>query len=600
MLPFSELCLFARLRVRNAGNIDSSSDRRHRMKKTHLSAFLAWLALFSQSPIANASDKITNSTVPAAETAIPRLFAVPVLEPGKKAWVSVYDHMGKPVPAAAVSINGKTVATDSLGQANFVVPLVTSMTIGILQADGEISGGNNYEVTRGGYLVAEKHAKEAVDRIEESVVANEQAPTIAYAPSAIETNQPFVLIGKNLSGKADGDHIMIDGYDADVFSGSGVCLLATAPRRLSLGPLREMYVTTGEETSNTVEVDICKLDFSFTPGPPTSLDEPKDAATERAQIRVIGTNVPSLIEVRNLNPNMAQFSFSGRPLGNRSSLITPGGENNTVQVEYCRQRNGLLDVDTHLVADAPWSPDDRTTFNDDSKRQLVAELNRVEIIRLKRRLIAIEQRINEEQLRRTSSLEAGKLSMAELDRTNAQLRTLSNRQRRINAMVVARRAVYQALGGTDQGYRNALDDAAGGAAIAIDKLLAPLTSASLLASASALPQPKTNAAMVGEGVYSGRNQEALQLAELTRMWKKFPTKVGHGTTLAPPPPPYIPNLSQLGHGSAYDYTTYLQIGAPPPPMQRVSLSHRGSPSRHVTRATPSAKHLRSRSKSRHR
>lgn len=568
------------------------------MKKIHLSAFLVWVALFTQSSISSAAEKIASPLSSSTMTIQPRLFAVPVLEPGRKAWVSVYDQLGKPVPAAAVSINGTTIATDSMGQASFVVPAVTSLTIGILAGNGEVTGGNTYDITRSGYLVAEKHAKEAVDRIEESIVASEQAPTIAYAPAVIETSQPFVLIGKNLSGTADGDHIKIDGYDADVFSGSGVCLLATAPRKLSLGPLREMYVTTREESSNTVEVDICRLDFSFLPGPPVNMDEPKETATERAQIRVVGTNVPSLIEVRNLTPTVAELSFSGRPLGSCASLITPGGERNTLSLEYCRQGNGLLDVDSHLVADAPWSPDDRTTFGDVSKRHLVAELNRVEIIRLKRRLIAIEQRLNDEQELRTKSLAAGKMSLEDLDRTNAQLRVLSNRQRRINAMVVARRSVYQALGGTEQGYRKAMDEAAGGGAIAIDKLLAPLTSVSLLASANALPKPKASAVIIGDATSMDRNRELAELAALNRIWKKFPTKVGHGTTLAPPPPPYIPTLNQLAQG--YDYTTYSQLAAPPPPMPVVSLARHSSRSHHITKAIPSTKHLRQRSKSQHR
>lgn len=507
-----------------------------------------------------------------------RLFAVPVMEPGKLAWVSVYDEQGRPLPRAVIKLNDSAVEADEMGQASFTVPEVVSLTISVDGSDSKFS----YERSPGGFLVAEKQAQDAVDRIEESIISNEQAPSIAYAPSAIELSQAFVLMGKNWSGKADGDHILVDGYDADVFSGSSVCLLATAPRRMSVGALREMYVTTGDETSNTVEVDVCKLDVV--------------TVSDRARLKVIGTNVPSMIDIRNLTPDTVTLKFGDKTLGRKSALISSGGENNYIDLDVERKPDTRLELDTHLVADAPWSPDDRATFDDTNKRKIVAELNKSEVIRLKRRLIAIEQRIGDEQEKRTKGLANGSLTTAEVDRTNAQLRTLSNRQRRINAMMVARRAVYQSLGGTEDEYRKALDIAAGGGAVALDKTLAPLASAALLASTTATPHHAPSNP-VQQAINIDRDKEMQQLAELTRLWKQFPTKVAHGTRLAPPPPPYVPNLGIIDEDDAnYDYAKLIRVGAPPPPPPLMALMKKHA--RHATKASPSRKHSRPRSKSR--
>lgn len=521
---------------------------------------------------------LVNAAPAAIAGAGARLFAVPVMEPGKPAWVSVYDEQGRPLPHAVIKLNGSAVEADEMGQASFTVPEVLSLTISADGSDSKVS----YERSPGGFLVAEKQAQEAVDRIEESVVSNEQAPSIAYAPSAIELSQAFVLMGKNWSGKADGDHILVDGYDADVFSGSSVCLLATAPRRMSVGALREMYVTTGEETSNTVEVDVCKLDVVN--------------AGDRARLKVIGTNVPGMIDIRNLTPDTVTLKFGDKTLGRKSALISSGSENNYIDLAVECKPDTRLELDTHLVADAPWSPDDRATFDDSNKRKIVAELNKSEVIRLKRRLIAIEVRIGEEQEKRTAGLANGSLTTAEVDRINAQLRTLSNRQRRINAMMVARRAVYQSLGGTEDEYRKALDIAAGGGAIALDKTLAPLTSAALLASTTAPPHHAASNP-VEQAINVDRNKEMQQLAELTRLWKQFPTKVAHGTRLAPPPPPYVPNLGIIDEDDVtYDYAKLIRVGAPPPPPPLMALMKKHA--KRTTKASPARKHSRPRSKSR--
>ena len=495
-----------------------------------------------------------------------RLFAPPVVEPGKDAWVSVYDQAGRPLADAAVLINDVPVNTDSLGQASFQVPTAASVTVRLAAKQQNSSNRVTYTGTSGHWLVSETYAATAVDRVEETVVPTETAPAIAYAPAAVETDQPFVVIGKNLSGKADGDHLVIDGYDADVFAGSTASLLAIAPKRLSLGALRELYVTARGENSNTLEVDVCRVDVSLSAAANTQGDQP-----ENARIRLIGSNVPSLIELHNLSPQVVSLKFGDRRLGNHSSIVTPGGESNTVALELTRLAPGTFDLDTHLVADAPWSPEDSTIFGDTNMRKLITELNRAEIIRLKRRMLAVESRIIEEQENRTKALAAGTMDAASLDKFNAQLRSLSNRSRRINGSLVSRRAIFQSLGGTDVDYRQAIEEATGNTALALEKTLQPITSVALLATST--PAAELRPEHRGQGRSSSELDNATEqdlkasMQALSRMRKRFPTKVAHEARLAPPPEPYIPDVSQISKASSVGLTQLINLShLPPPPM----------------------------------
>lgn len=523
-----------------------------------------------------------------------RLFAPPVVEAGKDAWVSVYDQAGTPLAGTSVLVNDIAIATDSLGQASFCVPQSQRVTVRLSSTQKSASTQVTYTSTPGHWLVSQAYAADAVDRVEETGIPTETSPLIAYAPAAVETDQPFVLIGKNMSGKADADHVVLDGYDADVFAGSTASLLAIAPKRLSVGALRELYVTARGENSNTLEVDVCRLDVTI-----NQQSQQSDEHGQIACVRVIGTNVPSLIELHNLSPNVVAFQLGARKLGAHSSIVTPGGESNVVSLGLTRLAAGTFDLDTHLVADAPWSAEDAGIFGDNNMRKLISELNRAEIIRLKRRLVALEARITEEQDNRTKALAAGTMDAASMDKWNAQLRSLSNRSRRINGSLVSRRAIFQSLGGTDADYRQAIEEATGNTAIALEKILQPITSVSLLA---------TTSAQVGRSLHDGTQQDSsspvasatekdlrASIEALSRLRKRYPTKVAHEARLAPPPEPYIPDVRQITKASGFGLSQLINMNNLPPPPMILKTSLKG----HDVSSTHSTSHRKNRKHNRH-
>jgi hypothetical protein len=189
---------------------------------------------------------------------------------------------------------------------------------------------------------------------------------------------------------------------------------------------------------------------------------------------------------------------------------------------------------------------------------------------MKRRLIAVEDRLNKDSDLRNQALAAGSMTSAQLDAMNARLRSLANRQHRTHGMMVARRAVFQALGGTDADYRAALELANGDTAISLEKTLAPLASTALLASIKSDPGRIATAddKELNNLMLQQQKEFEQSMATLTNMWKKMPAKVAHHTRLAPPPEPYLPNLGQLGPLHTVDYKKYLKFAAlPPPPVE---------------------------------
>lgn len=521
-----------------------------------------------------------------------RLFAVPVMQPGKDAWVSVYDQVGKPVGGVQVFVNESPHDTDGYGQCAFSVPSGTKLVLALKDASGKEFCKSEYALSAGGLFVNGNEAAEVFDRLTSTINPQEVAPVISYAPAVLETRQPFIVVGKNFSGKADGDHLFVDGYEADVFSASNVAILGTAPRKLDLGPLRELYVASASETSNTVEVDICRVEI-------TKYDDAA-AGTDNAKLRVIGTNLPALVEIQNDRPDVFGIESNGVPIGPAASFVTPGGEQNTVALHVSERiaggaRPGTASnatIDTHLVADAPWSPDDKLTFSDPQLKRLVTDLTRAQIIRLKRRLLALESRLSEAQEKRTAnSFEASTpTTAAEVETSTAELRTLALRQKRMTGMLTARHGLFLALGGADGDYRLALDEAAGGAFLSLEK---SLHNADITAKKAILVKntPVPSAAVLAEESAESDDLIPPSVATLSKIWKSFPSKPPRGARLSAPPEPYMPDVSQLGlSAQAYDFAKFLQANNSVMPSRQATKARSVRPrGRHSKRGSSHAR-----------
>src|SRR5687767_6367076 len=72
------------------------------------------------------------------------LYAVPVLLPGKAAWVSVLGPSGKPLPDVSVLVEGVVFNTDTLGQAVIEVPKTQAVTLSLLDSNKNILQEKKY------------------------------------------------------------------------------------------------------------------------------------------------------------------------------------------------------------------------------------------------------------------------------------------------------------------------------------------------------------------------------------------------------------------------------------------------------------------------
>src|SRR5579875_3661678 len=379
------------------------------------------------------------------------LVTVPVLSPGRPAWVSVLSGSGHPIPDVSVLVDGVPFSTDRVGAATLQIPKAQSVELAIIDADKRVVDHRNYFITGSGFLVADGGSIEVYSMLDEMVPRKGAGPVISYAPLAIQPREPLVVFGRNFTAKPNEDELVVDGLDATVLSGSPVCLLATAPPRVSIGPVREMFVRAGDDSSTVREVDICKVEFTC------RQKELKPGVAYRAKVQVIGTNLPCLVGLDNSSPEVVHIvDRSGQPVPKQAKFISSGGEQNVVPLTITLENTEPFVVDAHLLPDIPGAPEAENLAKDETYQGLVREASKGEITRLKRRLISVENRLL--QLKQKGDLQGaeGAGSDEELERINAELKQTSNRQARLLAMLNCRRALLESFGGSEEDYQRSI------------------------------------------------------------------------------------------------------------------------------------------------
>lgn len=381
------------------------------------------------------------------------LVAVPVLLPGRSAWVSVLSSNGRPVGNVSVLVEGVPYATDANGIASLQIPKVQSLTLAILDESQKAVDQRKYGITSSGMLVCDPCAVDIYGKLLELAPHRAKGPVIAYAPLAVQAREPILVIGKNFAASPSEDEMIVDGLDAPILSGSPVALLATGPPRVSVGPVRELFVRAGEESSPVREVDVCRVEFgcrerNLQPG-----------ERYKAKVQVVGSNLPCIVDISNSTANSVHlYDSESRLLAARARIVTPGGENNLVRFSLTVDDSEPLRIETHLQPDVvPGAPGAEGLMADDEFRKSVLEATSGDITRLQRRLISAENRLLlVKQSRDAHEQEAGSAA-EELDRANAEIKLLTNRQSRLVSMISSRRVILESLGGTEEEYRKAVE-----------------------------------------------------------------------------------------------------------------------------------------------
>ncbi|MFN8656768.1 MAG: hypothetical protein U0105_10560 [Candidatus Obscuribacterales bacterium] len=141
--------------------------------------------------------------------------------------------------------------------------------------------------------------------------------------------------------------------------------------------------------------------------------------------------------------------------------MTPGGTDETLSLRLNIISNVSSPVTVEVAPDLAIMPD---AADDEGVRTLAKNLVEDRIAYLKRLSIAIESQIAAVQKARAELLAASPPAPAEeVDKLTAEASTLSLRQSRLSTSLSGQRAMFMALGGTDEEYRVALDEAVGGA-----------------------------------------------------------------------------------------------------------------------------------------
>ncbi len=375
-----------------------------------------------------------------------QLYCAPILACGNQADLLVMDAGGEPIAGANVKVNEEVITTDSTGHAAFTVPQTEELTIVPERSSG--SAGRHKYVRSGNLLVVQSLSTIIADALcEDYTPKNGKAPRLLFAPGVIQPGKDFVVTGVRFPGSTSENRLYVDGREAEVLASSTVSLVARAPAQLHAGAIREIYVSCNGINSNTCETDVCKIDFSWpeTPDP--------DGAPQEAKLSVLGTFMPSVVEVVNRSNESVSFWLPDqKPMGKRGIFLTPGGENNSIAMQIKRSGTEEPKVETELIPEVPTgTPGEHSDIISAATRHALCK---AQLIRLQRRLIAVQARIEES---RKSSDADEKQSEALL----VEMRELSLRQNRIQNMLESRRALLVALGGSEDEYRQTIDDASG-------------------------------------------------------------------------------------------------------------------------------------------
>lgn len=385
-----------------------------------------------------------------------RLHVVPFFEPGQSVSLSVTDLAGNPLPGAEVNVNEDLITTNSAGMLTFSAADTEHIELTLLSSDKRKIDKRKFRKRADGFFSESEVIAEEGSALQKVSEAQTRFPSVTFAPAVVSPGDQFVIVGSNFSVKTSDDRVEIDGVEAPVLSATTRTMLVVAPSKLKLGPLRELTVTVAGQSSNVCETDVARTFFSHVK------TEDDDVSPEKGKIGMNGTNVPCVISVRNPDLEAASL-WSPEPLGTENVVLTPGGDQNYVALDVKLARPDL-EPQIHLSLRSEF---DAAQDAEKIPPQLRVAAERAQIMRLERRRIAAEFRLQE--IRKRIAEEP-----ADQDRLMTESHALSLRMQHLSRMLLARRALFESLGGTDGQYRQAVDDAAGGAMVTLDLSVKPV------------------------------------------------------------------------------------------------------------------------------
>jgi len=232
---------------------------------------------------------------------------------------SIIDRDKNGEPTVELSFNGAALATDSRGQALYMVP-------------EDATPGRSLNVC---LASRPELANNLVDILQPLTTSYEaQAPKIERISSMVAPKSMLVVEGHNFDGHADHNRILIDGLqEARIIAASPVQLKAILPAGIKPGN-HSFCVGTSGMRSNSATVDVIAAEVQ---------QDPKELGRDNLSklvVKVLGTSNRVNVRVTNNTPDVLRI-----PRGNEMLVTTPGGANNSVVVGVQRLKKGAYNVE---------------------------------------------------------------------------------------------------------------------------------------------------------------------------------------------------------------------------------------------------------------
>jgi hypothetical protein len=380
------------------------------------------------------------------------LLIAPVLLPEQSVWITVQTPSGRALNNVSVWVNNELVNTDLFGQVQFTLPKANNFSFSLRDKEGKVVDKRDYALSSDGYLLPTGQNHDFYLKfLRYGATAKSDQVQIFYAPIMLEAGERILILGKGFSGRPGEDRLLIDGLDARVLSSSPVSMIAMVPYRLSLGPLRDIVVKNGELSSAPREVDICSVELISR----DKIFEP--AKTYKARIHALGTNLPALVEVDNLESSNMSMTLmeNGQVLPKTFRLATPGGERNYLEVVLNFKNKSELNCRTHLVSEGNLLACVLDPNTDSLMLKLCRQAVAGDIMRLQRRSISADGRIRD--LKQRLNIAAKHDATGEqVEKLKRQIDALSQRQAGIQSMLYTRKLVLQLFGGSESDFQSAV------------------------------------------------------------------------------------------------------------------------------------------------
>ena len=521
----------------------------------------------SEASAPSSAKSAENFNSPLSSSTKLQVFLPPVLDKNKPAWGTAFEADGHPLALQKLSINGKEVSTDDYGLFQFQAPdLPFSIIIG---DDKKTLWKAAYSLTPRGLLISDKAAAEQIDRLDELEENAGPQVAISHAPAVLEPEQAFVVIGKNFSGKYAHDLAIIDGFESDVYAGSTRSLIAAAKKRIAIGPLKELSISSDDESSLPLELDLAAVE----------LRSPA-AGNSALELLLMGSNLPSLVALSNESPG-SQMRYGGRRIGSQTIFLSPGGQANKIAVDMKGSTNLIPDaVSAHILSNGLFDPYSQKSSSELLGKKVTHTINEAEVVRLKRRMLSLESQLATIEKQRKQLVDnASSNAAAEISKLDAVTHSAALRLSRLNRSLRARHVIFAADGNSESEWTQLCDKAADNIANSLDNILANkevgFTESRLIRS-SPTKKPKLEQDSYSQIASSGMGSAQIFPpgshvgSRRNRIRSIAPSIVPQGGRLVAPPAPYKFDPS--------DIASFFSDAAPDP-VPRIKTASGGKTSR---------------------